>query len=160
MTSFNRPNIFYSVVFKDRPPAAAPLAGGSGGGDDGEGGAGMADAESGFGQLLALLRDALPFLDAGRQQQQQQEQEQERAGRAIVYARKRTAVSGLARRLAAAGVPCGAYHAGLRAGERAGTLSRWRSGELAVCVATVAFGMGVDAPDGGWRAQDAGIAMG
>ncbi len=124
-TSFNRPNISYAVLFKDA--AGGPAAAGGG----------EADGDDSFGQLVALLHGALGVSgDSTR-------------GCAIVYALKRKSVAGLALRLAAAGFACGAYHAGMPARERAATLERWRGGALAVCVATVAFGMGVDKPDGG-----------
>jgi hypothetical protein len=161
LASFNRPNIAYSVLFKD---AAPPRPGG--GGDDGDGNSGPEGGA--FRQLLALLREALPGGGRWRPGQDGAEQEEGRAegrqqaqaqdssrsggggggGCAIVYALKRRTVSGLAARLSAAGLAAGAYHAGLPARERAAALDAWRAGRIAVCVATVAFGMGVDKPDG------------
>src|SRR5262245_6826928 len=72
----------------------------------------------------------------------------ERAGRSgIVYGGTRDGVDGLAARLAAAGVPALAYHAGLDKGVRANRLHEFLEAEAAVMVATIAFGMGVDKPD-------------
>jgi ATP-dependent DNA helicase RecQ len=53
----------------------------------------------------------------------------------------------LAERLAAAGVPAIAYHAGLDARDRDRRLEKFLRPRTAVMVATIAFGMGVDKPD-------------
>jgi RecQ family ATP-dependent DNA helicase len=63
----------------------------------------------------------------------------------IVYVRSRKRCDELAQVLAAYGVPASAYHAGLQ--DRAAIQDRFMRNELAVIVATVAFGMGVDKPD-------------
>ena len=63
----------------------------------------------------------------------------------IVYARSRKRCDELAHFLAGYGVPAAAYHAGLQ--DRAAIQDRFMRNELAVIVATVAFGMGVDKPD-------------
>ena len=44
-------------------------------------------------------------------------------------------------------MPAVAFHAGLRAGDKRAALTRFRSGEPVVVVATIAFGMGIDRPD-------------
>jgi ATP-dependent DNA helicase RecQ len=72
----------------------------------------------------------------------------ERPGRTgIVYAGTRKGSEELAERLAAAGVPAVAYHAGLDKGVRDVRLHEFLKADAAVMVATIAFGMGVDKPD-------------
>ncbi|MEY2515880.1 MAG: ATP-dependent helicase RecQ [bacterium] len=67
---------------------------------------------------------------------------------AIVYAGTRAGAERLSRALAAAlGCGVGAYHAGLARDERADVQRRFMDGELAVVVATNAFGMGIDKAD-------------
>ena len=65
----------------------------------------------------------------------------------VIYAGTRKAVEELADRLAAAGVPALAYHAGLDPEVRTSRLNRFLDADAAVMVATIAFGMGVDKPD-------------
>jgi ATP-dependent DNA helicase RecQ len=65
----------------------------------------------------------------------------------IVYCLRRTDVDALAEKLAAAGVRCAPYHAGLDAATRKRNQQRFLAEELDVVVATVAFGMGIDRPD-------------
>ena len=65
---------------------------------------------------------------------------------ALVYAPTRKESEALAGELAAE-IPAAAYHAGMSAGARDETQSRFLAGELEVIVATIAFGMGVDKPD-------------
>jgi hypothetical protein len=60
----------------------------------------------------------------------------------------RATVDALARRLRGEGLAVAAYHAALPAAARADVLLQWRSSQLQVVVASVAFGMGVD--KGGW----------
>jgi ATP-dependent DNA helicase RecQ len=72
----------------------------------------------------------------------------ERSGRpGIVYAGTRDGVDALAARLADAGVPALAYHAGLDKAVRSARLHEFLEADAAVMVATIAFGMGVDKPD-------------
>jgi len=72
----------------------------------------------------------------------------ERAGQAgIVYCLSRKRTEEVAQRLAAAGVPAAAYHAGLPADERERVQSAFARDEVEVVVATVAFGLGIDKPD-------------
>jgi superfamily II DNA helicase RecQ len=42
------------------------------------------------------------------------------------------------------GLPCKAYHAGLKDGERSSVQEDFMDGKISVIVATVSFGMGVD----------------
>ncbi len=72
----------------------------------------------------------------------------ERAGRSgIVYAGTREGTERLAARLAEAGAPALAYHAGLDRQVRNRRLEQFLDADAAVMVATIAFGMGVDKPD-------------
>ncbi|WP_158916262.1 DNA helicase RecQ [Caulobacter sp. S45] len=68
-----------------------------------------------------------------------------RAG--VIYAGSRAGTEQLAERLAAAGSPALAYHAGLDKQVRHDRLSRFLDEDGAVMVATIAFGMGIDKPD-------------
>jgi RecQ family ATP-dependent DNA helicase len=47
----------------------------------------------------------------------------------------------------AAGVPSAHYHAGMTPGQRTAVQNKWRSGEIKVVAATIAFGMGIDHPN-------------
>ena len=71
-----------------------------------------------------------------------------RAGEAgIVYCGSRAKTERVAQSLRAAGLPALAFHAGLSALEKRVGLTRFRSGEPIIMVATIAFGMGIDRPD-------------
>ena len=62
----------------------------------------------------------------------------------IVYCLSRRRTEEVAAKLAAAGVPAAAYHAGLPAQERSRVQEAFLRDDLRVVVATVAFGMGID----------------
>ena len=66
---------------------------------------------------------------------------------AIVYCISRKDTETVAADLAAAGIQARAYHAGLAAGTRTKVSEDFRAERLAVVVATVAFGMGIDRGD-------------
>ncbi|MDD4890204.1 MAG: RecQ family ATP-dependent DNA helicase, partial [Phycisphaerae bacterium] len=68
-------------------------------------------------------------------------------GSMIVYAGSRDRTEDLATDLSAAGYRAAAYHAGLDAVVRATRQDRFNRGEIAIIVATNAFGMGIDKPD-------------
>ena len=71
-----------------------------------------------------------------------------RAGAAgIVYCGSRAKTERVAQSLRAAGLPAIPFHAGLSALEKRVALTRFRSGEPIIMVATIAFGMGIDRPD-------------
>ncbi len=70
-----------------------------------------------------------------------------RARAGIVYCLRRRDVDALAADLGAAGVACLPYHAGLTPRVRRQNQERFLSEEVAVMVATVAFGMGIDRSD-------------
>jgi ATP-dependent DNA helicase RecQ len=65
----------------------------------------------------------------------------------IVYCLRRTDVDSLAQQLAASGVRCLPYHAGLDADVRQRNQEQFLAESVDVIVATVAFGMGIDRPD-------------
>ena len=65
----------------------------------------------------------------------------------IVYCITRKEVERTAAKLAASGVRCAPYHAGLESELRVKTQERFSREDLDVIVATVAFGMGIDRPD-------------
>jgi ATP-dependent DNA helicase RecQ len=71
-----------------------------------------------------------------------------RPGRSgVVYAGSRDGTEKLAQALRDAGVPALAYHAGLERQVRTERLEQFLQADVAVMVATIAFGMGVDKPD-------------
>ena len=70
-----------------------------------------------------------------------------RGGSTIVYAPTRRSVELVRDRLAALGLSCAAYHAGLRGEERSSVQERFMQGAVRVVVATNAFGMGIDKAD-------------
>jgi ATP-dependent DNA helicase RecQ len=65
----------------------------------------------------------------------------------IVYCGTRAKTERVAERLVSKGIAALAFHAGLDAATKRVALSRFRSGEPVVVVATIAFGMGIDRPD-------------
>src|SRR5205823_4724642 len=68
-------------------------------------------------------------------------------GSGIVYVATRRQAEDLALELTARGRLAAAYHAGMRARHRARVHERFLDGEPIVVVATIAFGMGIDAPN-------------
>jgi ATP-dependent DNA helicase RecQ len=70
-----------------------------------------------------------------------------RAGASVVYVTLQRTAEAVAGRLAEAGLPAKAYHAGMADEERA-AVQEWFAGSAeAVVVATIAFGMGIDKSD-------------
>ena len=65
----------------------------------------------------------------------------------IIYAATRKDTVAIAEALVAGGVSAAAYHAGLRPKERTATQDAFMQDEIAVVVATVAFGLGIDKPN-------------
>ena len=68
-------------------------------------------------------------------------------GAGIVYCLRRKDVESLTGQLKASGLDCASYHAGLPGDERRRVQQAFRSEDLNLVVATVAFGMGIDRPD-------------
>ncbi|MEE1941203.1 ATP-dependent DNA helicase RecQ [Streptomyces sp. TRM 70361] len=68
-------------------------------------------------------------------------------GPGIVYTATRREAEDCAARLVDLGLSAVAYHAGMRAGDRARVHDAFLGGELDVVAATSAFGMGIDKPD-------------
>lgn len=62
----------------------------------------------------------------------------------IVYVHKREDTYMIARAISKAGISASPYHAGLKKADRATVQEGWSSGKILVAVATVAFGMGID----------------
>lgn len=100
ITGFDRPNIRYTVLEKQRPQQ----------------------------QLLRFL-----------------ETQQNQSG--IVYTLSRKRAEEVAEFLAGRGHSAAAYHAGLPAGTRQEVQERFLRDDIAIVVATVAFGMGIDKPN-------------
>ena len=72
----------------------------------------------------------------------------QRKGQAgIIYCNSRAKTERVATRLKGRGLPALPFHAGLSALEKRVALTRFRSGEPVIMVATIAFGMGIDRPD-------------
>lgn len=65
----------------------------------------------------------------------------------IVYVQTRDACQRMWERLTDEGISCALYHGGLSKQDKEQSHQRFMSGEVAVVVATVAFGMGIDKPD-------------
>ncbi len=65
----------------------------------------------------------------------------------IVYCGSRAKTERVTASLKAKGLPAAAFHAGLPPETKRAALTRFRSGEPLVMVATIAFGMGIDRPD-------------
>lgn len=65
----------------------------------------------------------------------------------IVYCGSRAKTERMAAKLTEKGFPAIAFHAGLDPQHKRASLTRFRSGEPVVIVATIAFGMGIDRPD-------------
>ncbi|KAJ7367338.1 P-loop containing nucleoside triphosphate hydrolase protein [Mycena albidolilacea] len=67
--------------------------------------------------------------------------------RGIVYCTRQRACTHMAERLTKNGIHARPYHAGLDVKTLASVHSAWKTGEIYVIVATVAFGLGIDQPD-------------
>jgi ATP-dependent DNA helicase RecQ len=65
----------------------------------------------------------------------------------IVYCGSRAKTERIVQRLQDKNIPAVAFHAGLDPAHKRASLTRFRSGESVVVVATIAFGMGIDRPD-------------
>jgi ATP-dependent DNA helicase RecQ len=88
-----------------------------------------------------------PTEASGRDAELLQRLQSSAPGAAIVYVTLQRTAEEVAGRLAAAGVPARAYHAGVDAAERAAVQDWFAQSGHAVVVATIAFGMGIDKAD-------------
>ncbi len=70
-----------------------------------------------------------------------------RGASGIIYCQSRKGTEELAARLSADGFPAAAYHAGLPSEERQRRQDAFIKDDVAIIVATIAFGMGIDKPD-------------
>src|SRR5207302_9458164 len=68
-------------------------------------------------------------------------------GPTIVYVTLQRTAEQVAERLAVAGLPARAYHAGMDTPSRTAVQDWWTGSERAIVVATIAFGMGIDKAD-------------
>ena len=73
--------------------------------------------------------------------------ERHRGQPAIIYRFSRRNTEELASKLAASGYKAAPYHAGLESEVRRETQEKFTRGQVAIIVATIAFGMGIDKPD-------------
>jgi ATP-dependent DNA helicase RecQ len=89
------------------------------------------------------------YADADQRRAEVVERVVERAatGAGLVYCATRKDTAAYAESFTARGVAVAAYHAGLKRAEREEVHERFLGGDLAVVVATSAFGMGIDKPD-------------
>jgi len=126
VSSFDRPNIRYTIVDKDvAPPELAARASPQGASRPWGGPAGATPRE----RLLAFVRES-------------------HAGEAgIVYCLSRRKVDETAAWLVTKGIDAIPYHAGMETSERTANQMRFQREDGVVVVATIAFGMGIDKPD-------------
>jgi RecQ family ATP-dependent DNA helicase len=112
--TFDRPNIFYKVKYKDTLDAIRP------------GGA--------LGDLVDFVK---------KQHKRAQSANVPCTGIIYVHTRQQTSeiTTTIQERC---GIPTVAYHAGLKVDERNKAQEAWTSGKAKIAVATVAFGMGID----------------
>jgi len=119
VASFDRPNIQYRIVEKNEVRR----------------------------QLVSFIKNefALPVRERAERVEGQPTERLPASG--IVYALSRKTVEQTAEHLRQNGIDAMPYHAGLDAGTRARTQSRFLREDGVVIVATIAFGMGIDKPD-------------
>ncbi|XP_072040321.1 uncharacterized protein [Amphiura filiformis] len=89
-----------------------------------------------------LLEDPVKDLKEFAENALQKDEEQKGCG--IIYCRTRDACTAVAARLTRLGLKSRPYHAGLKSSERTDAQNDWMEGRIAVIVATISFGMGVD----------------
>ena len=153
---FNRPNLRYAVLRKDKPLNGRPprvASGQSHGGRASRGADGNADGGSdcdgddsndssdddggGGGGDMGCLEHIAYYANVVHP-----------GGSGIVYCLSRQNCVDVARELSERhSVSALPYHAGMGATERATCQSAWMKGKVQVMVATIAFGMGIDKPD-------------
>eukprot|EP00298_Acanthocystis_sp_HF-20_P013947 c20573_g1_i1.p1 GENE.c20573_g1_i1~~c20573_g1_i1.p1 ORF type:complete len:829 (+),score=355.58 c20573_g1_i1:257-2488(+) len=115
VASFDRPEIFYSVVFK-------------------------AQLKSVYAHLKHFLQERMKI----KKEEKNGQMVTVSDGCAIIYCHKRESCTQLAEQLTADGILTKAYHGKLSASERSNILTDFIRENIMVVVATVAFGMGID----------------
>ena len=116
MGSFNRPNITYSVRFKDSLNALTP--------------------QGAIIDLCEFVKEQHNIASA---------KGQPNSGIVYVHKREDCQPLAL-HIAKSTGLSCLAYHAGLKDSQREETQRKWTDGRCSIAVATVAFGMGIDLP--------------
>ena len=118
--SFDRPNIFYKVKYKD-------------------------SLDNPLEELIKYVkcRHASNNKQKSKENKNTNKEEAEECS-GIVYVHKREDTYMIARAISKAGITASPYHAGLKKVDRATVQEGWSSGKIKVAVATVAFGMGID----------------
>jgi ATP-dependent DNA helicase RecQ len=94
-----------------------------------------------------LFLSALPTPPARRDHVLAQRIRARPPGAGIVYVTLQKTAEAVAERLAAAGIPARAYHAGMDSDRRTEVQEWWKGSPEAFVVATIAFGMGIDKAD-------------
>jgi ATP-dependent DNA helicase RecQ len=94
-----------------------------------------------------LILHYTPVDQAGRDRILLEELKNQPPGPSIIYATLQKTAEKIAEHLGAAGLPCLAYHAGLKADERSRIQEWFMASTDGIIAATIAFGMGVDKPD-------------
>jgi RecQ family ATP-dependent DNA helicase len=118
--SFDRPNIFYKVKYKD-------------------------SLDNPLEELVKYVKGRHP--SGGKKTSSESNKNSNTATEecsGIVYVHKREDTFMIARAISKAGISASPYHAGLKKADRAAVQEGWSSGKILVAVATVAFGMGID----------------
>mmetsp|Transcript_8599 Transcript_8599/g.18554 ORF Transcript_8599/g.18554 Transcript_8599/m.18554 type:complete len:885 (+) Transcript_8599:133-2787(+) len=119
--SFDRPNIFYKVKYKDA--LENPL-------------------EELVKSIKSRHKESNTGGKTGDENHKNDAAKSDCSG--IVYVHKRDDTFMIARAISKAGITASAYHAGLKKADRIAVQDGWSSGKIQVAVATVAFGMGID----------------
>ncbi|KXZ52482.1 hypothetical protein GPECTOR_9g526 [Gonium pectorale] len=132
LSSFNRPNIAYSVRYLDVEAAEAAGMAAAAVAAAGKGAAAEAAAE-GADEMGALIRLLKQRRTAGGS-----------APCSIVYCQKRDTCEEVAARLCREGLPAAAYHGQMAEAAKQKVLQAWQADEVPIVAATIAFGMGID----------------
>lgn len=119
--SFDRPNIFYKVKYKD-------------------------SLDNPLEELIKYIkgRHASASKQKSKENQNSTNKKEAEECSGIIYVHKREDTYMIARAISKAGITASPYHAGLKKIDRATVQEGWSSGKIQVAVATVAFGMGID----------------
>ena len=120
--SFDRPNIFYKVKYKD-------------------------SLDNPLEELIKYVKGR--HATSGKQKSNENSNGNSNTNKVeecsgIIYVHKREDTYMIARAISKAGITASPYHAGLKKVDRATVQEGWSSGTIQVAVATVAFGMGID----------------